>query len=310
MESLSGISAFVRTAETLSFVAAGRVLGISASAVGKSVAKLEGAMGVRLLQRTTRRVALTEEGALFYDRCRRILDDLREAEAMTARAARAPRGRLRVSLPTVGYHFLAPLLPEFRQRFPEIELDLDFNDRKVDLVEERFDVVIRGGKLPDSSLMSRRLGPVLFVVCASPAYLKRKGTPKSPRDLARHECLRFRFPATGKLQEWLLQGGDSNELRLPSALIFNNMEAVLRAAVEGVGIAYMPHFLARDAIAGGALKRVLPDIRFDGGQFSVLWPSNRQPSPRQKAFVDFLCAHSWMRDLDSPAANRRRSPRA
>ncbi|MET3970874.1 DNA-binding transcriptional LysR family regulator [Bradyrhizobium sp. S3.9.1] len=166
MDSLNGIVAFVRAAETLSFVAAGRMLGISASAVGKSVSKLEQSVGTRLFHRTTRRVSLTEEGALFFERCRRILDDLRDAEAMLSQAASTPRGRLRVSLPTIGYRFLLPILPEFRRLYPEIELDLDFSDRIVDLVEEGLDAAIRSGALADSSLMSRRLGPFRFVLCA------------------------------------------------------------------------------------------------------------------------------------------------
>src|SRR5882762_9554247 len=138
MDSLSGIVAFVRTAETLSFVAAGRVLGVSASAVGKNVAKLEQTMGVRLFHRSTRRVSLTAEGALFYERCRRILDDLQDAEAMLSHAAQTPRGKLRVSLPTIGYRFLLPVLPAFSALYPEIEVDLDFNDRLVDVIEEGF----------------------------------------------------------------------------------------------------------------------------------------------------------------------------
>ena len=180
MESLSGIVAFVRTAETLSFVAAGRALGVSASAVGKNVAKLEQTVGVRLLQRSTRRVNLTAEGTLFYERCRRILDDLQDAEAMLSHAAQTPRGKLRVSLPTIGYRFLLPVLPAFSALYPEVEVDLEFNDRLVDVIEEGFDAVIRSGDLPDSRLMSRRLGPFRFVLCAAPAYLEQYGVPQTP----------------------------------------------------------------------------------------------------------------------------------
>jgi DNA-binding transcriptional LysR family regulator len=286
MESLTGIFAFVRAAETLSFVAAGTQLGISASAVGKSVAKLEGSFGVRLFHRTTRRVSLTEEGALFLDRCRRILDDLRDAEAMLSHAAAAPRGRLRVSLPTIGYRFLLPVLPEFKRLYPDIELDLDFNDRLVDIVEEGFDAVIRSGTLTDSSLMMRRLGPFRFVLCASPAYLAGRGVPSAPKDLATHDGVHFRFPATGKLQEWVIAG---DAVHLPPALTCNNMEAVRAAAIDGLGIAYMPDFLARDAIQVGTLRAVLDDYLADPGQFSIVWPSSRHLSTRLRAFADFLC---------------------
>jgi DNA-binding transcriptional LysR family regulator len=288
MDSLSALVAFVRTAETLSFVGAGRAIGVSASAVGKSVARLEHTVGVRLFQRSTRRVRLTEEGARFYERCRRILDDLQDAEAMLSDAAGAPRGRLRVSAPTIGYRFLLPILPAFLARHPQIELELDFTDRLVDVIDEGLDVVIRSGAQSDSRLMARRLAPFRFVLCASPAYLKRHGVPRTPPELASHRCVRFRVPTTGRLQAWALTGGA--EPRLPTALICNNMEAVHLAALGGVGLAYLPDFLARDAIAARALRTVLDDFLVNPGQFWALWPSSRQPSPRLRAFVDFLSA--------------------
>jgi DNA-binding transcriptional LysR family regulator len=288
MESLSGIVAFARTAETLSFTAAAGALGVSASAVGKSVAKLEQSLGVRLFQRTTRRVALTEEGALFFERCRRILDDLREAQAMLSHAAQAPRGRLRVGAPTIGYRFLLPILQQFRQLYPEVELDIDFNDRIVDVIEEGLDAVIRSGELSDSSLMSRRLGPFRFMLCASPEYLRKRGTPRTPKDLERHDCLRFRFPTTGKLQNWSLNGaGSANPFRLRPSLTCNNMEALRAAAIGGLGVAYMPDFLARDDVASGRLSAMLGDCLAEPGQFSILWPSSRHLSPKLRAFVDF-----------------------
>ncbi len=174
-ESLGRIATFVQVAESLSFVGASRLLGVSASAVGKTVAKLEHSLGVRLLQRSTRTVRLTEEGKLFHDRCRKMLDDLQDAEAMLSQSAQMPRGKLRVSLPTIGYRFLVPHLAEFHQLYPDVELDLDFSDRLVDIIEDGFDAVIRSGHLPDSRLMSKPLGPFCFLLCASPAYLKHHG---------------------------------------------------------------------------------------------------------------------------------------
>lgn len=298
MESLSGIAAFVQAAEHQSFVAAARVLGISASAVGKSIAKLEDSVGARLFHRTTRRISLTEEGAAFHERCRRILDDLRDAEATLSAATRAPRGRLRVGVPTIGYRFLLPVIPEFRRRYPDIELDIDFNDRLVDVVEEGLDAVIRSGPLTDSSLMSRRLGPFRFVLCASPAYLERNGIPQSPPDLERHDCLRFRFPTSGKLQTWHLVNADGvDPFRRPSPLTCNNMEALRGAAIAGLGIAYMPAFLARDAVADGLLRTVLGEHLADPGQFSILWPSNRLVSPRLRVFIDYMAEHLF-RDME------------
>jgi DNA-binding transcriptional LysR family regulator len=285
MDSFSGLESFVRAADLLSFAEAGRALGISASAVGKNVARLEQQLGLRLYQRTTRQVRLTQEGALFHERCRRILDELHDARAAMQAAAEAPRGRLRVSLPTIGYRFLLPVLPEFQALYPEIDLDLDFNDHLVDVVEAGLDVVIRSGELADSRLVARRLGPFRFILAGSPAYLAERGMPQSPADLARHSCLRYRFLGSGKLEEWVLPGLPPH---LPVALVCNNMEAMLGAAVAGMGLAYMPDFLARDALGRGELQRVLAEDLTHTGQFSALWASSRQLSPKVRAFVDFV----------------------
>lgn len=288
MDNLNGIVAFVRTAETLSFVEAGRKLGISASAVGKAIAKLEASLGVRLFHRTTRRVSLTHEGQHFHERCHRILEELRDAEAMLSKAAQTPRGRLRVSLPVIGYRFLLPVLPAFSTRYPDVELDLDFNDRIVDVVEGGFDAVIRSGLLTDSSLMSRRLGPFRFVLCASPEYVARTGQPRTVAELAAHDCVRYRFPTTGRLQPWTF-GEDDEPPRLRTSMTCNNMEALRGAVIAGFGIGFVPDFLVRDALACGSLVTVLDDLAIPPGQFSVLWPSSRQLSPKLRVFVDFMC---------------------
>ena len=283
MDSFSGLESFVRAADLLSFAEAGRALGISASAVGKNVARLEQQLSLRLFHRTTRQVRLTQEGTLFHERCRRILDELHDARAAMQAAAEAPRGRLRVSLPTIGYRFLLPVLPEFQARYPEVELDLDFNDHLIDVVEAGLDVVIRSGELADSRLVARRLGPFRFVIAASPTYLAERGVPLTPADLAGHSSLRYRFLNSGKLEEWTLPGLPA----MPIALVCNNMEAMLGAAVSGLGLAYMPDFLARDALARGDLQQVLAEQLTHSGQFSALWPSSRQLSPKVRAFVDF-----------------------
>jgi DNA-binding transcriptional LysR family regulator len=289
MDSLAALLAFAHTAETLSFVQAARRLGISPSAVGKSVARLEQRVGVRLFHRSTRRVSLTSEGQLFFEHCQRILAELRDAEAMLIRTQERPRGRLRISLPTAGYRFLMPLLPEFARRYSEIELDLDFNDRIVDVIAEGVDAVIRSGVLPDSQLVSRRLGAFRFVLCASPAYLAKYGVPEKPEALREHRCLRFRFPTSGKLQDWVFSGsGHPSAADYPTALVANNMEAVLTAALRGLGIAYMPAFLASEALAAGHLKSILEQYIEGGGDFWLLWPAGRQSSPKVRAFIDFL----------------------
>lgn len=313
MDNLNGIMAFVRTAETLSFAGAARALGISASAVGKQVQRLEATLGVRLFHRSTRRVNLTEEGQAYYERCRRILDELADARAMVSQAAQTPRGKLRVGLPTIGYRFLLPLLPAFSVAYPEIELDLDFNDRIVDLIESGLDAVIRSGTLPDSQLMSRKLGPFRFVLCASPAYLATHGTPQTIDDLAQHRCLRFRFPTTGKLQPWSFHASDglTREPSLPASLTCNNMEALRAAALGGMGIGYMPDFLAQEAVSHGELQTVLDDALRNPGQFWILWPSSRQLSPKLRVFVDFVCERLFQTGLGAtPAPVARAEARA
>jgi DNA-binding transcriptional LysR family regulator len=289
MDSLSGILAFVRAAEMRSFVAAGERLGLSASAVGKGVARLEEKLGVRLLNRSTRRISLTEEGTLFFERCQRIVGEIEEAEAELSRLMDTPRGRLRVSLPAVGYRMLLPILPAFAQRFPDIELDLDFNDRLIDVIAEGVDAVIRSGDLGNSQLKVRELGPFRFVLVGAPDYFTKRGVPQVPRELEQHACLRYKFPTTGQLQDWNLKAVATDPPPLlPTTLTFNSVEALIFAAVRGLGIAYLPDFAVRESLATGALNSVLDGYLSDGGKFSVLWPSNRHLLPKLRVFVDFL----------------------
>jgi DNA-binding transcriptional LysR family regulator len=206
-----------------------------------------------------------------------------------------------VSLPTIGYRFLLPVLPAFKARYPEIELDLDFNDRLVDVIAEGVDVAIRSGELVDSQLVARRLGPFQFVLVASPAYLARQGVPQVPADLARHACLRYKFVTGGKVEEWDLPGLPE---RLPPGLLCNNMEAMLGAAIAGLGVAYMPDFLARDSLARGELQRVLAAHLVRQGQFSALWPSSRQLSPKVRAFVDFAGEHMFKETVEDAATGQ------
>ncbi|KJF71061.1 LysR substrate-binding domain-containing protein [Agrobacterium arsenijevicii] len=287
MDKLSEIDAFVRVAERLNFAKAGQSLGLSPSAVGKSVARLEASLGVRLFNRTTRQVSLTNEGAMLFERYRAILTDLRDAHEAVADNLALPRGSLRVTLPTIGYRFLLPIVPEFRQRYPDIDLELDFNDRRVDLIEGGFDAAIRSGELDDSNLMARRLGPFRFILCASPDYFQRMGMPRHPNQLSEHEALRFRFPTSGKFQEWRLENGDNPLSNMRVALTCGNMEAIRAAAIDGLGLAYMPEFLATDAIRDGLLKTVLNENLAAPGQFSIVWPSARFMTPRLRAFIDF-----------------------
>jgi DNA-binding transcriptional LysR family regulator len=305
MDSLTGIVAFVRSAEALSFAGAARTLGVSSSAIGKSIARLEKSMGVRLFERSTRKVRMTTEGLVFFERCRRILDELQDAEAEMTRAVEAPKGRLRISLPAIGYRFLLPHLKAFRRLYPEITLDLDFSDQLVDLIEGGIDVAIRSGTLADSRLAARRLGPFRFVLCASPGYLGEHGTPRVVADLERHDCIRYRFVTIGRLMEWGI--ATDAPLRLRPSLVCNNMEAVLAATVEGHGIAYMPDFLASDALRDGTLQVVLDERITDHGQFWAVWPSGRTLLPRVRVFVDYIATRLFP-EVDRTSAPARQAP--
>lgn len=290
MDKLSGLLAFVKTAELGSFVAAGRVLEMSASAVGKAVARLEDEVGVRLLQRSTRRMQLTAEGQIFAERCRRILEEIDDAKAMLTHAAETPRGRLRVSAPIVAHHFLLPVVAGFIERYPEVEPDIHFTDRTVDLIDDGIDVVIRSGDLPDSRLVSRPLQRFRLLLCASPEYLARRGTPATLADLAGHVAIRFRHPNSGKLLDWPLKpGDDGTDAALPrTVLSCNNIEAVLAGCLRGLGIACLPDFLVGPLLAQGRLRSVLDEHLGPGGQFKAIWASSRQVPPKVRLFVDHL----------------------
>lgn len=291
MDKFNGLTAFVKTVDLGSFVAAGQVLDLSASAVGKAVARLEAQLGVRLLQRSTRRISLTEEGRLLHERGRRMLDDWHDTQSMLSESRERPRGHLRLSAPIVSHHFLLPALPSFTERYPEVDLDIDFNDRLVDLIDKNIDLAIRSGDLADSSLISRPLVPYRMLLCAAPDYLQRHGTPLCVQDLKTHACIRFRYPNAGRLQVWQLSGLSADEApQLKTVLVCNNMEAVLQATVDGMGISWMPDFLAKKALADGRLFQVLGAQTDGGGFFHLVWPSGRHLSPKVRVLVDHLRA--------------------
>ena len=290
MDSLTGFTVFVTVAEARSFVAAGRALGVSASAVGKSIARLEDKLGVRLFHRSTRSITLTAEGTLFLERSRRILAEIEAAEQELSQAAGAPQGRLRVSLPLVSTLVL-PVLSEFMRRHPAVQLDLDFTDRMVDVIDEGFDAVVRTGQPTDSRLSARQVGTFRQVLVAAPDYLARCGTPQAPADLLDHTCLHFRFPHNGKLEAWPLPERDGQvPLQLPASMVCNNIETRVCFALLGRGIAFLPDFSIHNMLADGRLVQVLPGCE-RSSTFHVLWPASRHPSPKVRALVDFLCDH-------------------
>lgn len=288
MDKLTAFDAFVQAAETGSFVAAGRKLGLSASAIGKAVVRLEQRLGVRLFHRNTRNMALTEEGRLFHERCRRIFEEVEAAEAELARSNRTPRGRLRVSLPLVGM-LLTPVLADFMRAWPEVQLDLDFTDRLVDVVDEGFDAVVRTGQPSDSRLMSRNVGRFRLKIVAAPGYLAQHGVPAAPEDLVHHQCLRQRSPTTGKIREWPFANAERPQrLVLPERMSATTVDPLIQLALEGLGIACLPPFAIRSEIADGRLLSILEEDVTETEQFHVLWPASRQSTPKLRAFIDFM----------------------
>jgi len=291
MDKARVITQFIGVVHAGSFSQAAVDAGLSAQAVSKAIRQLEEYLGVRLFHRTTRSLSLTAEGMLFLERSRRILAEIEAAELELAQASSAPRGRLRVSLPLVS-SLVLPVLGEFMREYPEIELDLDFTDQLVDVIEDGFDAVVRTGEPSDSRLTARRLGAFRSLLVASPDYLARRGTPREPADLMQHHCLHYRFPHSGKLEPWTLRTmSGETELQLPTSMICNNIETRVCFALQGLGIAYLPEFSIREQLADGRLLPLLPDHMERRGVFYVLWPASKYPSPKVRALVDFLCAH-------------------
>lgn len=288
MDSLGSLNAFMQAADTRSFTLAGRQLGVSSSAIGKAVARLEERLGVRLFHRSTRTITLTPEGALFLERCRRILCEIDAAEQELAQTQGAPRGRLRVSLPVIGM-LVMPALSAFMRAYPEVALDLDFSDRLVDVIDEGFDVVIRAGEARDSRLMTRSLGTFRSKLVGTSGYFARAGVPRKPEDLTAHACLHHRFATTSKLERWPLRRGRRDiTIDLPVTAVANTIEPLIHMAEQGLGIACLPDFAIRPQLAAGTLVSVLEPHVHHSGTFRILWPSSRHLSPKLRVFVDFM----------------------
>lgn len=290
MDGLSELNTFVQVAETRSFVEAGRRLGISASAVGKSIARLEERFGVRLFHRTTRRVSLTEEGARFLVRCGRILAELEGVELDFARGQDAPRGRLRVALPMAST-FFSPLLAEFSREHPGVELDIEFGDRLVDIVHEGFDVAIRTGEPDDSRLSSRKLAPFRHVIVGAPKYFADNPAPTEPSDLSEHRLLLYKKPRTGKIEPWPLgRAANSIDLGAQGGVIANSIDALVIMTLEGRGLSSVPDYFITHELRDGRLVRVLDGHTTGTNAFRLLWPAKAQLAPKVRAFIDFFSA--------------------
>lgn len=288
MDYFAALNAFVQSAEVRSFTVAGRKLGISSSAIGKAVVRLEEDLGVQLFHRSTRAITLTSEGKTFLTRCRQIFAELEDAKMELLTARDAPQGKLRIGLPQIGT-YLMPYLIEFQQKYPLIELELDFSDTVVNIIEDGFDAVIRIGSVNDSRLKMRALRGYSHQLVASPEYLSRAGIPGHPSELTKHTCLRYRYPNSNKLDAWpFAENALPLSIELPQSTIVNAIEPLYDMAIAGIGIALLPDFITRSAIDHGLLIPLFEAWLKDCRQVTLLWPSSRQTLPKIRALVDFM----------------------
>src|SRR5262245_33592554 len=292
MPDLRTLEIFVKVAERLSFVRAAADLAISQSGVSNAISRLEDQLGVRLLARTTRRVSLTEDGAAFYERCRQALADLAEAELVLKERQLAPRGRLRVDMAvSFGRIKVVPLMGAFQAQYPDVRLALSFTDRYVDLVEEGIDVGVRLGVLQDSSLMARRLTHTQFRVVGAPRYLARHGRPRTPQDLAAHNCLALTLRDTRLAREWrFARNGVESVITPTGTMSFSDGAALCDAACAGYGIAQIHDYYIDDAIRRGRLETVLEAFKPARDPVWLVYPATRHLSPKVRAFIDFMVA--------------------
>lgn len=281
---------FVRAVELGGFSAAARDLGMTPSALSKAISRLEVRLGARLLNRTTRALTLTAEGETYFAHSRRILADIREAEAEVSRAKDRPRGLLRVNVGVaIGLHQLAPVVPIFLARYPEVSLEITVTDRVVDLIREKADVALRTGILPDSSLVARRICDLQRVICASPAYLSHRGIPQTPDDLLQHNCIVI--DASAKLNEWPFRAarGSRRTITVKGNVVANNAETVLQLALAGAGIVRLGDNIVGEHLGRGRLVPLLADCHAEEPlPFHAVYPQGRHRSAKVGAFLDFV----------------------
>jgi len=289
MDRLQAMTVFAKVVEQGSFARAAERLSISDSACSRQVAELEAHLDTRLLNRTTRRLSLTESGQGFYERCVQLLADLEEAEQAAAQSAARPRGTLRITTSiNFGVRHVSPAIGAFLAKYPEVRFDVSLSDRIVDLVEEGYDLAIRIGSAGGETVVARKLGEARMVACASPAYLKTHGAPQAPEDLARHACLTYEYMPVRNV--WTFRGKDGREhaVRVSGPLHSNNGDLLAAAAVAGVGIAYEPEFILGPDLKAGRLVTVLGAYGSPLGPIYAVYPSRRYLSAKVRAFVDFV----------------------
>ncbi|MBY6241391.1 LysR family transcriptional regulator [Methylosinus sp. Sm6] len=288
MDLLEAMRAFVAVAEAGSFTAAAERRDLSRAMASKHVMDLEAHLGLRLLDRTTRSVGLTEAGATYAARCREIIDAIEAAEHEATSGAAEPVGRLRVSAPSFfGSRFIAPLIAQFAERHPKVGVELLLDDKFVDLVQEGCDLAIRIGRLEDSSLVASRIASAKLMVCGAPSYLDRRGRPRRPADLSEHECLRYSHATVGAA--WPFDGPDGPELvRLSSRFASNNAESLCAMAAAGLGLVCAPDFYVAELLRAGELEQVLADRMIEPLGIFIVHPSRRHVPSKVRAFIEFV----------------------
>jgi LysR family transcriptional regulator for bpeEF and oprC len=280
---------FVRVADLHSFTRAADALGISRAVVSTHVADLEQHLRCQLFHRTTRRVGLTTDGAEYLGRCRRILAELEAADEALRGTRLKPQGRLRVDVPLVfGRSLLAPALPRFQARYPDLQLEIQFNDRKIDLIAEEVDLVVRVGAVREPQLTARRAVTTRLITCASPEYLRANGVPGTPEELRRHKLIAHLGPSNHRPYKWLFKRGNvRRQLALPFSVAFNSVDAQIVAAIRGAGILQAMDLVVAEALVGGKLEAVLQEWSAPGASISVVCRSALRDSPRVRVFADF-----------------------
>lgn len=280
---------FARVADLHSFTRAADALGVSRAVVSTHVAELEKHLGCQLLQRTTRRVGLTSHGAEYLARCQRILAELEAADEALRRTRESVHGRLRVDVPAIfGRALLIPALPRFTARYPELRLEIELNDRVVDLIAEEVDLVVRVGAVREPHLIARRIVGTRLLTCASPEYLRSHGVPATPEELGRHRLIGYLDAVNHRPRKWHFQRGDvRRQLGFPYSVAFNSVEAQVMAAVRGAGITQLQDLVAAEVLASGRLELVLREWSAPGPQISVVYPAALRDSARIRVFADF-----------------------
>jgi LysR family transcriptional regulator for bpeEF and oprC len=292
VDKLQAMALFVRVVETGGIARAAQSLRIPKATATTLIQKLEASLGAKLLNRTTRRVSVTPDGAAYYARAAAILAEVREAEEALSQRAFEPHGRVRVDAPTlIARSVIVPALPRFFARYPDIELALAGNERHSDLVSEGIDCALWVGEVADAGLVARRVGFLYFATCAAPAYLARHSAPSHPRDLAQHRCINHFAPATGETVEWVFsKDGERVQAVFPGHLALEDENSYVSAAEAGLGIAQMPAFVVKEAMERGALDLVLADWLPEPSPLHVVYPQSRHLSRRVRVFVDWLAA--------------------